>query len=150
MKEGIAPGHNLLVWDKSQGSASIPVPAAVNDTAAFRTSTASMRIAPGVVGLGIRGSPYGGNVGQTYVVRLWVKTDSTWNGTAGNSKIRFGHGSTGALQTACGYDGVKMNWTEVTCSFTLTSAVPSVLITVGNDGTVGNIWLDDFSLTLSE
>jgi len=150
VKSGICPGHNLVVWDKTQGAASVPVQGVVIDTSVFRTSTASMRVAAGNVGLDVKGSPYGGTIGQRYTVSLWVKSDSNWNGTGGNSKIRFGHGSTGALLASCGYDGVKINWTMATCGFTLTAAAPSVVITLGNDASVGTIWIDDLSVSVSE
>jgi hypothetical protein len=97
----------------------------------------------------VQGNPYGGTTGQIYTASLWIRTDPTWDGTSGNSKIRFGDGSTGALLTACGYGGVKASWTQVTCSWTLTAGSPTVAVTVGNDGTVGNIWIDDFTLVRS-
>lgn len=145
VQSGICPGHNLLVWDKSQSS--MPVPTATYDTTTYRQSTASMRLGPSQVGRTLQGNPYTGTAGQTYTVTLWILTDATWNGTAGNSKIRFGNGSDGALLTACGYAGVKTTWTQVSCSFTLTSTVTSVAISVGNDGTVGNIWIDDITVS---
>ena len=147
VQTGICPGHNLLVWDKS--SATMPVPSGTYDTAQFRTSTASVRLGPSQVGQSLRGNPYTGTAGQTYTVTLWIKTDATWNGTAGNSKIRFGNSADGSLLTACSYNGVKASWTQATCSYTLTSTVTSVNITVGNDGTTGNIWLDDFTVARS-
>lgn len=148
-KVGICPGHNLLVWNKTQAGATAPVPGVPIDTAVYRTSTASMRIAPGFVGLPIQGNPYSGVSGQVFTASLWIQTDATWNGTGGNSKIRFGD-INGALLAACGYNGAKASWVFVTCSYTLTPAVTQVRVTVGNDGTMGNIWIDDFSLSLSE
>ncbi|MBC7868689.1 type II secretion system protein [Candidatus Saccharibacteria bacterium] len=149
MKQGICPGHNLLVWNKTQVGAAAPVTGATIDALVYRTSTASMRFGPGLVGAPLLGNPYSGIAGQVYTVNLWIQTDSTWNGTGGNSKIRFGD-INGALLSVCGYNGVKLSWTFITCSYTLTPSVTQVRITVGNDGTVGNIWIDDFSLTLSE
>ncbi|MNL33012.1 hypothetical protein D3C87_1548980 [compost metagenome] len=80
---------------------------------------------------------------------MWVRTDANWNGTNNNSKIRFGDASSGALLTACGYGGVKASWQQVTCGYTLTTSSPQVGITVGNDGSVGNIWIDDLIVTRS-
>lgn len=142
---GICPGHNLLVWNKSQST--MPVPSATYDTSTYRTATASMRLGPAQTGRAILGNPYTGTAGQTYTVSLWILTDATWNGTAGNSKIRFGNSADGALLNACGYAGAKAAWTQVSCSYTLTSTVTSVAITVGNDGTTGNIWIDDISVS---
>lgn len=149
---GIAPGHNLLVWNEP-ATATMPLTQStgvVIDTSVFRAGPASLRLAPAAVGKTLRGSgtAFSGQEGQQFTVTLWLQTDATWNGTASNSKIRFGKASDGSLLTACGYNGVKATWTQATCSYTLTSTVTSVAITVGNDGTVGNIWIDDLSVSL--
>lgn len=148
---GTAPGHNLMPWNKPD-SASAPVKlssSVVVDTSVYRTSTSSVRIGTNSSGNLLRSSPFSGSAGQTYTVSLWIKTDSNWNGTGDNSKIRFGNNDgTGALLQACGYSGVKTSWTQVTCSYTLTSTSTSVSISVGNNGTVGAIWLDDVSVSL--
>lgn len=151
MQQGICPGQNLLVWDKTQGTASMPVPGATLDTSVYRTSTASMRIGPGITGRGLRngGSPFTGTVGQTYTVSLWLRTDSNWNGLGNNSKIRFGDSDGGGLLKGCSYNGVKTTWTQVTCDYTMTAGHTTLSISVGNDGTVGNIWIDDLVLSLS-
>jgi len=149
MKEGIAPGHNLLVWDKSQGSTGLPVPSTTIDTTVFRTSISSMRLGPGLANQALLGSPFSGNPGQKYTVSFWMKSDSNWDGQVNNSKIRVGT-TAGAPLVVCSYNGVKLVWTFITCSYTMISTYPAVTLSVGNDGTVGNIWLDDFSLTLSE
>lgn len=146
---GVCSGYNLLAWNKTKPGAPVPVPSAIVDTAVYRTSTSSMRIGPNSTARPVQGNPYGGTPGQIYTASLWIRTDPTWDGTSGNSKIRFGDGSTGALLTACGYGGVKASWTQVTCSWTLTAGSPTVAVTVGNDGTVGNIWIDDFTLVRS-
>jgi general secretion pathway protein G len=146
VQQGVCNGYNLLTWNKTNGSIA-PVPTAIVDSSTFRTSLKSMRLGPNSTGVAIKGNPYTGNVGQTYTVSLWMKTDSNWNGTGNNSKIRFGSSSDGSLLNACGYSGIKATWTQATCSFTLTSTNTSLAISVGNDGSVGNIWIDDFSLT---
>lgn len=144
---GTCSGYNLLVWNKTQAGSTAPVPSAIVDTAVFRTSTASMRLGPASTGRAINGNPYSGTAGQVYTVSMWMRTDATWDGTGNNSKIRFGDGTSGALLHACGYNGAKATWTLVTCSYTMTAGSPTIAITVGNDGTVGNIWIDDFSLS---
>lgn len=144
---GICSGYNILVWNKTQSGAPVPVPSAIVDTAIFRTSTSSMRLGPASTGRAFYGNPYSGPAGQVYTVSLWIRTDPTWDGTAGNSKIRFGDGSSGAYLHACGYAGVKASWTQVTCNYTMTTGSPTIAITVGNDGTVGNIWIDDLILS---
>lgn len=144
---GTCTGYNLLAWNKSNSSAPVPVPSAIVDTSTFHTTTASMRLGPGNTGKPLYGNPYGGTAGQVYTVSLWIKTDANWDGLVNNSKIRFGDGSTGALLNSCSYNGVKTTWTQVSCSYTLTASSLSVAITVGNDGTVGNIWIDDLTLS---
>jgi prepilin-type N-terminal cleavage/methylation domain-containing protein len=146
---GVCSGYNLITWNKSQPGATPPIPSATVDSATYRTSIASMRLGPAMSGRSLRDNPYGGASGQTYTVTLWVKTDSNWDGSSNNSKIRFGDAAGGnALLGACGYGGVKTVWTQVTCSYMLSSTVTQLTITVGNDGTVGNVWFDDVSLTL--
>lgn len=144
-QQGTCTGYNLLAWTKPSGPA--PLPTAVLDAAVYRTTSPSMRIGPSTLGVALRNSPYSGTAGQVYTVRFWMQTDATWNGTAGNSKVRFGANPGGALLYACSYNGPKATWTQVTCNYTLTSTNTSVTITVANDGTVGNIWIDDFSLS---
>ncbi len=148
---GIAPGHNLIVWDKTKTD-SVPVDIASGgvfvDTAVFRNSISSIRLIPGATGKQLRGTPVTGAAGQSVTVSFWMLSDSSWNGTAGNSKIRFANVSDGSLLSVCGYAGVKTTWTFVTCSRTLTSTYPSVNVSVGNDASSGNIWLDDISLSV--
>ena len=148
-QSGVCGGYNLLVWNK-QNNSTVPVPTATIDTSIFRTSTASMRIGPNSPGQSFRAIPYDVSPGEAYTVRLWIRTDSNWNGTANNSKIRFGNATAGTLAAACGYDGVKLSWTEVVCNYTIpSSGMNQMSISVGNDGSAGNIWIDDLSLSRS-
>ncbi len=145
-QSGICPGYNLLAWSKP--GAPTPIPSATVDTSVFRTSTASLRLPPNATGINLRNNPQSGDVGQTYRLDFWMLSDANWNGLGNNSKIRFGT-TGGGLITACSYNGVKTSWTFVSCSYTLTSTNTQVVISVGNDGTVGNIWIDDLVLTRS-
>lgn len=144
VQEGVCGGYNMTTWNKATGTP--PINGVTVDNTTFRTSTASMRIGPGITGRQVVGSPFSGTTGQTITVSLWIRTDASWDGTNSNSKIRFGDGAGNGLLRACGYNGVKTSWTQATCSYTFAAGVNSVNITVGNDGTVGNIWLDDFSV----
>lgn len=146
---GIAPGHNTIPWNKADDSTA-PTPASSGvaiDTSVFKDSTASIRLGPSTTGRPLRNSPYTGAIGQTITVSLWIRTDSNWNGLSNNSKIRFG-ASGGGIIGACGYDGVKISWTLVTCTQTFTSTNPTMSVSVGNDGSTGNIWLDDISVRI--
>ena len=144
---GTCTGYNMLAWNKTQTSTPVPIPNATVDTSVFRTSISSMRLGPNSTGQFLAGSPYGGTPGQVYTVSFWLRTDANWNGLSNNSKIRFGDGGSGALLHACGYGGIKTSWTFVTCNYSITAGSPTVGITVGNDGTVGNIWIDDLILS---
>lgn len=146
VQQGVCSNYNLLVWNESGAPI---ISGAASDTAEYRSSPASMRIDSNATGRLLNGGPYSGAVGQTYTVSLWVKSAGSWNGTNNNSKIRFGATSGGTLLQACGYGGVKADWTQVSCSYTLTAANTSVGISVGNDGTVGSIWIDDVSVSRS-
>jgi prepilin-type N-terminal cleavage/methylation domain-containing protein len=144
---GACSGYNLLAWNKNNPGSALPIPGTIVDSSVYHTATSSMRIGPSSPGKLIQGSPYGGTPGQVYSVSMWLKTDPDWNGLSNNSKIRFGDAASGIPLVVCGYGGVKTSWTQVTCSYTMTSTYPSITISVGNDGTVGNIWIDDFSLS---
>jgi len=149
-RAGIAPGHNTLAWDEPS-SATAPVNldgTAVIDTAQYRNGSASVRLAPGAIGKRLRIDPTSGAAGQTVTISLWVKSESTWNGTTNNSKIRIGSGGVGALLKACVYNGAKLVWTEVTCDYLFTPDMTSINVSVGNDGSVGNIWIDDVSVAI--
>jgi len=150
MTSGIAPGHNLVAWDKPK-TESVPIAmdgGVAVDTGVFRNSTASIRISPASSGKTVRNTPITGDPGQIVTVSFWILTDAAWNGTAGNSKVRFGSNPGGNLLSTCSYEGAKTTWTLVTCNRTLNSTNSSVNISVGNDGSTGNIWLDDFSVSL--
>lgn len=142
---GICPGHNYSYWNKKRLNETVPLVGGIVDTTTFRTSTASVRYDP-VAGTTYRtfvGSPFTGDAGDTYTFSVWVKSDSNWNGGSGNSKIRIANG--GTLIKACSIGGVKTNWTQVSCPYTLTSANRSLDVTLGNDGSVGRVWIDDVS-----
>ena len=149
---GIAPGHNIMPWDEPS-AASAPVRLESSgtvaiDTTEFRSSPASIRIVPGATGKRLRLDPINGSAGQLVTISLWLKSDSNWNGLGNNSKIRIGTGNAGSLITACSYNGIKLTWTEVVCTYALTSTNTSIAVSVGNDGTLGNIWIDDLSVSV--
>lgn len=153
--QGVAPGHNLAVWNEpNPDTAPVTLDSGVAiDTSVFRSAPASLRFSPLAAGKYARPFVVSGQVGQTVTVGVWIRTDSNWNGTNDNSKIRFGAnnndlGGSGSLINACGYQGPKASWTYVTCGFTLTTTNPVVKISVGNNGSIGNIWLDDMSISV--
>ena len=148
-ESGFCPGHNTIVWYESVANAPPSLADGTVDTSVFRNGDRSMRINPGKNGVPLRGSPFTVTQGQVYTVRLWIQTDSNWNGTDGNSKIRFGNLSNGNPVSVCGYSGVKANWTQASCAYTVAAGVSQIAISVGNDGSTGNIWLDDISLTVT-
>ncbi|MES2630853.1 MAG: prepilin-type N-terminal cleavage/methylation domain-containing protein [Patescibacteria group bacterium] len=148
-QSGIYPGHNTIVWYENDLTAPLPIPNGVVDSASPHSAPSSIRLGPGVVGASLRNSPYSVVQGQTYTVNLWVRSDSTWNGTMSNSKIRIANQVGGALITACSYNGVKLTWTQFSCSYTVAAGITGISISAGNDGTIGNVWLDDISLSIT-
>lgn len=141
-------GHSLIVWNKTQPSTN-PVPSGVLDSSVYQISPPSVRIGPASVGKDLRTGLMSVQENQTYRVSLYIKTASDWNGTSGNSKIRFGRGNEGTFLQACPYNGVKLSWTIITCDYTTVAAdaTSGIKITVGNDGSIGNIWLDDITVS---
>jgi len=151
-QSGICPGHNLVVWYEDVAGSPTPLnikTGVIADSSTQRGGPLSLRISPNTTGVYFRYNPYSIANGQTITVSAWVKTDSSWDGTAGNSKIRFGDGVTMAYLTACPYSGVKLTWTFVSCSYVSNGSSPTVVTTVGNDGTVGQIWIDDIILSIT-
>lgn len=146
-REGIAPGHNVVVWYKDVASAPTPLIAGTVDTSVFRSGDRSMRLGPTTTGVGVRGSSFDVTPGQVVTTTAWIQTDTNWNGTNSNSKIRYGDSVANTLLNACGYNGVKASWTLVTCTLTIPTNTTRLSLSFGNDGSVGNIWIDDISVT---
>lgn len=147
---GIAPGHNLIPWAEPDiETAPVVIASGITvDTSQLQSGSASIRLNPGRTAVSSRLSPFTGTAGQVITVRMWLKTDSNWNGTVNNSKIRFGSVPANSPLHVCTYEGVKVSWTQVTCSYTLNASNTSVAVTVGNDGTVGYIWIDDMNISI--
>jgi len=151
-QEGICPGHNLIVWYEDVAGALPPLPldpGVTIDTAVQRAGVASMRLAVNTLGITIKNGPYAVQTGQVITVSFWLQTDANWNGLGNNSKIRFGNATNGALLASCGYNGIKTSWTFVTCSYTGNGSSPTVNTTLSNDGSIGQIWIDDLSVSIS-
>ena len=140
---GMYSGHSFLIWNKFKPETS-PIPAATLDNSKFRTTAPSLRIGAGSTGVALRTSPFTVVAGEVYRVSFWMQSDSGWDGTSNNSKVRYGYNSS---NTSCNYNGVKLTWTYVTCGYTVGAGVTSVTVSVGNDGTTGNIWIDDLTVT---
>ncbi len=145
VSSGICPTNSIIVWNKFDARTK-PLSGSdvILDSSAgnFRSSAPGMRLAPGVIAE-FRGSPFAVSGGQQYKVSFWMKSDSDWNGVANNSKIRFAQGD-GTFITACAYNGVKLTWTYVDCTYTVPSTLTQLAVRVMNDGSTGNIWIDDF------
>lgn len=139
-QEGVCKEYNFAAWNKPSTPSSVP--AAAVDTSTYYSSTASVRIGTGQ-NLEVKGSPVSVAASQQVSVSFYMKTESTWNG-GGNSKVRmYDAAGGGTLLYSCLYNGVKTSWTLITCNYTVASGVTRVGITLWNDGTVGNIWIDE-------
>ncbi len=149
ISEGVAPGHNLMPWDEPDGTTR-PISgsgtAIVTNT--HRSAPTAIRIAPNNIYKDLRLSPFLAEVGQTLSIRFWMKTDSNWDGTGGQSKVRLSFQNSGNYIAACGYEGVKTSWTELVCNYTFSTPNEPVRVTFGNDGTTGNIWFDDIHVSI--
>jgi prepilin-type N-terminal cleavage/methylation domain-containing protein len=150
LSAGRCPGYNLVDWDETDPAAVPPLSSvAIADTSVYRSSSASLRIPPGESNVPILGGPFTGVAGQTYTISLWIKTDPNWDGTNTNSKIRIAKAD-GVFITSCTYNGVKTTWTKYVCNYTLTSAITSISLRLGNDGANGNIWIDDLIVSRTD
>ena len=146
IRQGACAGYNVSTWNKPSGPP--PLQGATTDASVYRVNSPSMRMAPGNF-FNAAAGPFVGEPGQTYTVSSWILTDANWNGLSNNSKIRFGVNPSGTYLHACGYSGVKTSWTQVSCTFTIGSSATSFDVRYGNDGSVGNIWIDDMSISKS-
>lgn len=146
--EGICPGHNLIVWSEPAADSQPVTGTGISvSTSMYASAPASIQIAPNNVMRPVRGV-FAGEPGQVVTVTAKIRTDSNWDGTGGHSKFRFREANNGAYIAACGYEGPKTSWTNFSCSTTLTVDRPAVELTVGNDGTTGNVWLDDIHVSV--
>lgn len=145
-QEGICPGHNYAYWNKKRLNDTVPLVGGAVDTSTFRTSTASVRYDPATTSREVVGNPFGGDIGDIYTFTIWVKSDTNWNGTSENSKIRIAT-PTGTQLKSCGFGGAKVDWTQVVCTYTLSSTNPSIRVTVTRNGSTGRLWVDDVSVT---
>ena len=140
--EKIAIGDftNHASWDKSL-TASYPLIKGTIDTGTFRTSTCSIKLAIGETLANFK-KKMPVSEGEKIYFEYWIKTDATWNGTISNSKFRIGDQVGGWLYEQT-YIGAKTSWTKYSGTYTVPVAVNSLVMGFGNDGTVGNVWIDD-------
>lgn len=135
---------NYASWDKSNID-TFPLTKGTRDTTVFRTSFASIKLAPGETQASFKKPRLPVNPGEKIYYEFWILTDSGWDGKSDNSKLRFGD-QNGGLLGAYGYNGVKTTWTKYSGTFVVPNGVTSLIISFGNDGTTGNVWIDDIIL----
>lgn len=144
---GVCPGQNLAFWIPERAETLPLSVASANYTETREAGRPSLQFGPNNSNRSLRISPLQGVPGERVIVSLWLKTDTNWNGLSNNSKVRYGNGTTGAILKACEYSGVKTTWTYIECDYTLTTSIPSVTISIGNDGSTGNIYVDQLSVS---
>lgn len=86
--------------------------------------------------------------GDKWYCEFWAYRDADWNGTNGNSKIRFDDQSN-TLIAASSFGATELPadvWTKITLEFAIPSTATALRVTVPQDATAGNIWLDDISI----
>ena len=144
--KGIAPGHNLAVWNEpdieSQPVVGTGVTVTTNASNYF-SAPAAVQIAPNNTLRPMQNGPFVGEVGQTLTITFRLKSTANWDGISAHSKVRLSYASTGEYIKQCPYNGPKTTWVERTCTHIFTEANSPVAVTFGNDGSVGEIWLDD-------
>jgi prepilin-type N-terminal cleavage/methylation domain-containing protein len=156
-QEGVCSGQNLITWYESDPNAPLPLDNANTQkpwdvvTTEKYSGVSSMQIGPTVTGVPLRKVPFSVTPSQVVNVSLWLKTDANWNGGSGNSKIRVGNQTTGSVLRSCPYDGPKTVWTKVTCTYTVPAngSINRLTLSVGNDGSTGNIWIDDINFNIT-
>lgn len=84
--------------------------------------------------------------GEEYYLEFYVRRDSAWDGSSGNSKLRIGDQNNSLL---AGYaygatDLASNTWVKRTAVFTVASGVTELNVTLVGDATAGNVWLTDF------
>lgn len=83
------------------------------------------------------------NNGDSIHVDFWYMTTSDFNGTTGNSKLRFYSATNGALFFSVPYGGAaQTSWKEVTAALTFTKT-DDIYISIPQDATAGSAWIDD-------
>lgn len=84
--------------------------------------------------------------GDEWYVEFWAFRNSSWNGTASNSKVRLGDQANSIVgAVSYGAESFPANvWTKISGVVTINSAdVSGLVITLGNDATAGAMRLDD-------
>ncbi|MCW5954437.1 MAG: carbohydrate binding domain-containing protein, partial [Propionibacteriaceae bacterium] len=112
-----------------------------------QAGTASLKLsAGGVTTRGILNRTIPVIPGDQYYLEFWVRRDSSWNGTSGNSKVRIGNQSSGnALVTDLTYgagDIAANTWVQRTKAWTVPAGCLSIQVAISGDATAGNAWLD--------
>lgn len=91
------------------------------------------------------------NPGDQYFIRFFGRRNGTWNGTTGNSKLRFGD-QDGNLIMGIAYDAASVpnsaTFAELSGYLTIPDGVRSVGVTLTNDGTTGWVRLGGFEMRL--
>lgn len=149
--KGIAPGHNLAVWNEPAVESQPVVGSGVTVTtnaSNYFSAPAAIQIAPNNILRPIQNGPFVGEVGQTLTLTFRLKSTANWDGTSAHSKVRVSYASNGEYIKQCPYNGPKVSWVERTCTHVFTEANAPIAVTFGNDGTVGEIWLDDVYVSI--
>ena len=86
--------------------------------------------------------------GEQYYFEFYASKSAAYDGTSVNSKLRVGDGATGSLlfMVTYGSDEVvhfqnSSGWTKRSGTWTVPSGTSSIRITLGHDGTDGNVFL---------
>ncbi|MBV4438577.1 phage tail spike protein [Clostridium tyrobutyricum] len=125
-------------WDSS----------AIVDTSVVYISSASLKLQPNTIGCQLKTHiPVSKN--NVLYFKLYLKKDSNWDGLNNNSKFRIAN-QNNSLLANWGFSAATTDWTSIEGYYTVPDdSITSLLISIGNDATIGNIWVADIIITKS-
>jgi hypothetical protein len=134
---------NYAAWANKGNSASCPFNGMTIDTSNYYSATASYKLSIGQSGYLKNQIPVMN--GDIFLVDFWAKKDSSWNGTANNSKVRVGD-QDGNLIGAIPFNTAGTGWTHFSGTVSISTGDKSITVSVNNDATAGNVWIDDIAI----
>lgn len=135
--------QNYVAWAEKGVASSSPWESRVLvDTSTYYSAKASFKIPPSTTLCSAKNTiPV--TSGDIIYAEYMFKTDSNFNGTNSLTKLRFANQDGGLVGSVNITNGANTSWVKYSGSFTIPSGVSHIGVTIGNDGTAGNVWFDD-------
>jgi hypothetical protein len=134
---------NYAAWPNKGNSASCPFNGMTIDASTYYSVAASYKLIVGQSGSLKNTIPVMN--GDIFLIDFWAKKDSSWNGTANNSKVRVGD-QDGNLIGAIPFNTAGTGWTHFSGTVSIGTGDKSISISINNDATAGNVWVDDITI----